>query len=591
MIGLIGLLVACTSPKPPADAADTAGSGDSGDTGDSGDSGGAGDTSDSDDSADTGDSGDTHDTAPVDTAPTGPDTTFWQAASSDGRTLQAVLTRTPRDDGGWTFTGTTRFDYTAAIAYTATLTETIELGPDGALERADVANVTTLGTTELRRRSIVDVATHTVRETRPAGYTEWTWSTEGSPVTWNARSDDGLGYTQSTPVAMQAVITTAAHHDTLAWVSHEFLHVYDGIAGGEAEGYAFGDRFFAEDRALVGAWIYDLDAAMIEVEGPLDLVAVDVPEGTDPVPFPDCTLPGTSEPFTVTSADGVDIAGELDRPDASSLVTGDVVVFNADFGGSDREAESGGVSRWRCLARPLLDAGIAVLRYDDRAHGESGGALDRMTWTGRTGDVVAVAEWARAQPDTRSLVLLGIGEGVAHASEAAAGVPVDGIIALAGQGTATGAELWVEQPRTYLAGLGFPEETVQGAVDGRQGVVDEIVGGTWPYATLDYLPTAFWEDFLTADGPGLAVASGAPFLVAQGEWDWEVPYANGERLRDALLDAGRDVTWVDVPGVGHAFVPAPADVPPIGDEAFLPFDWDPTLVTTIVDWVRDRQGP
>jgi hypothetical protein len=108
----------------------------------------------------------------------------------------------------------------------------------------------------------------------------------------------------------------------------------------------------------------------------------------------------TEQPVTLRTLDGFRLAGTLMTPDQPS---GRAVVF-VHGGGVTRE-EGGFFTR---LAAGLGKAGIASLRYDLRAHGESDGQQETdNTLTGHLNDIrVAVAE-IRERTDATQIALLG----------------------------------------------------------------------------------------------------------------------------------------------------------------------------------------
>lgn len=82
-------------------------------------------------------------------------------------------------------------------------------------------------------------------------------------------------------------------------------------------------------------------------------------------------------------------------------------------------------------------------------------------------------------------------------------------------------------------------------------------------ADLCELPELRHEiDAFTSGDPGLArdasplynVCAGAPdFLIVHGTADSCVPVLQSRRLRDALIAAGNNVTYLEIPGGGHGF--------------------------------------
>jgi len=524
------------------------------------------------------------DTDTTDTDP-GEDVTYWAVAYGGADLVTAVVTRT-EEDGGERLSGTTAYDYSAYFPYTATITEDVLLNSDGILMTAEVNVSAVVGELEYRERLSLDTVAGTAKITRPSG--TWTWDYEdagGAPFYWNYGSDGLFGFNQGTPISAQVLVSAAWASSTVDWIAHDYIDVIP-LSGGEGTAYSLGDRIEAEDGQLTGLTLRDLGATMVPVDDVFELTPVAVEHGAEDVFPPDCVMSGTVEEFSLTSLDGTAIEGEAVWPEAHN---GTVVTFNAGTGGADRQEWVGGLPRWDCLAAPFLDAGVAVVRYDDRAHGASGGDFDTMTFTGRTEDAMAVAQWTADHSATQRLYLLGHSEGVAHVSEVAtqADFHVEGLLFFAGVGDYSGRDVWTWQTRLYMEEHGLSEDYIQSQMDGMNDIADGILDGSYTAATYGPYPTEFWEDFFTFNGADLAIEAETTYFVVQGDRDWQVPLDNGVSLTDALETAGLDVTYYEVSDTGHFLNRAPSGFPMTGDEYYLPIGWDEGLLTAAVDWVLE----
>jgi alpha-beta hydrolase superfamily lysophospholipase len=243
-------------------------------------------------------------------------------------------------------------------------------------------------------------------------------------------------------------------------------------------------------------------------------------------------------------------------------------------------------AQWDCLAHDLVAQGIGVASYDDRGLGESSGRPSD-SFDGRTDDALAVATWVAARPEVGSLYLLGHSEGAAHASAAAQTLHPAGLVLVAGM-AGTGEEMWIEQGRVYLEGLGFPEAQVTAFVEGREAIAEQLRSGDYSDDEFGGLPIeGFWAPFLEADGTALALAAEAPVLIVQGGKDWQVPAHHGDDLYAALQ--GRDVALAEFPDLGHLMQPAIGPVP-CGLEYHLPWSWDPPVTAAIAEWIAGREN-
>jgi len=498
--------------------------------------------------------------------------------------VQATLNQQPTEEGGRRIWGTTWYDYTLSTEYVSTLTEEFVLDADDLLVSADLHVVTNLGTAVYEDRATLENGV--LRITRPAGSLSWEFEASHPIVLCNLTSDGFFGFNQMTPAAAQTGIYTTRVSDAVSLVSHEYIDVFD-LNGGDSRVYSLGrDTIRAkEDGSLGRILIGDTgNLALKPVDGPIVLDPVFVAHGEEDVGFPDCGLSGVEESFSVTSSDGFTLEGTAHWPDGWEA-EGRAITFNAGTGGSDRFMRAGGVSRWECLAKPFLDAGIAVIRYDDRAHGQSDGVAADLSFEARDLDAMAVAQWSAAQAGVEHLYLLGHSEGGTHVSAVATEMDIAGLVLLAVIGDETGLELWIEQGETYLREHGFDEGYIGDFTDARLETAEDILAGTYTEEFLGNLPTAGWRGFFEAQGAELAVAANTPAFIAQGDLDWQVVEQNGLSLHDALEAAGIDSTYFGVSPSGHFLNRAPEGFPMSGDEYWLPLNWDSEMTTAAVDWV------
>lgn len=97
----------------------------------------------------------------------------------------------------------------------------------------------------------------------------------------------------------------------------------------------------------------------------------------------------TEELTRFRAFDGLSLAGTLTHPDASSAGSVSVLVH----GGGVTRDEAGFFTR---LAAALADAGITVLRFDLRGHGESDGRQEDLTLASIANDIGAAVAYVRA---------------------------------------------------------------------------------------------------------------------------------------------------------------------------------------------------
>ncbi|MDQ2667740.1 MAG: alpha/beta hydrolase, partial [Gemmatimonadota bacterium] len=252
------------------------------------------------------------------------------------------------------------------------------------------------------------------------------------------------------------------------------------------------------------------------------------------------------------------------------------------------------------LADTLGRRGIAVLRYDQRGIGGSGGTSDGATVRVRAADARAALAYLRARPDVDPdrLGVLGISEGalaamlVAEQSSGATAAGPSGndrpevlvrAAVLVSSPGRTGRDLSAYQNRVAAERfLGLRDSALTAALAAARAEDDSLirVGHGHEAALLAFDPEA------------AARRVGVPVLVVHGATDLQVPAADADRLAAALRSGGNsDVTVRVFPGIDHVLLTDASG------------DWRryiavPSLVTpavvrgTIADWfVRHLAQP
>ncbi|MDB5236189.1 MAG: hypothetical protein JWR44_3182 [Hymenobacter sp.] len=157
---------------------------------------------------------------------------------------------------------------------------------------------------------------------------------------------------------------------------------------------------------------------------------------------------------------GVKLAGTLSVPDGPGPFPAAVLL--SDMGSQDRDARQGTYRLFAGMAAAMARQGIAVLRYDDRGVGQSGGNGSQTTTAELVRDAQAALGYLRVRPsiDPARTGLIGHGEGGNVALLAAAQpVPPAFVVAMAASGV-VGLDLLANQPEpitnpadTTLAGI------------------------------------------------------------------------------------------------------------------------------------------
>jgi uncharacterized protein len=271
---------------------------------------------------------------------------------------------------------------------------------------------------------------------------------------------------------------------------------------------------------------------------------------------------------------GFNLAGTLSKPAAApvSLSRRDAkafalpaVVLVPGPGAVDRDETVAGVSLFAQLANALADAGFAVVRYDKRGIGQSGGRDESATISDYADDARAVVKYLRKRQDIdpRRIALVGHGEGGFGAMLAAADAKDDvvALVLLAVPGT-TGADLVMEQQLHILDRLGLPDSEKQARIELQERIHHAAISGQgWdsiPEGYRNQADTAWFRSLLEFDPAKVMAKVRQPVFVLQAERDREVVARHAQLLLDAAKARKKapPAALVTIDGVNHLLVPA-----------------------------------
>src|SRR4029079_8211386 len=145
--------------------------------------------------------------------------------------------------------------------------------------------------------------------------------------------------------------------------------------------------------------------------------------------------------------------------DAAPATRLPAIVLLAGSGPLDRDETVYGIPVFARCAGALADAGCAVVRYDKRGLGQSGGRNEFATLADYADDAVAAVKFLekRKDIDKNRIVLVGHSEGAAVGLLAARRYGnVKAVALVAGPGT-TGADLILEQQQRAFENAKTPE--------------------------------------------------------------------------------------------------------------------------------------
>ena len=366
----------------------------------------------------------------------------------------------------------------------------------------------------------------------------------------------------------------------------------------------FAGRRSADGRQLSGEWQQGLRAF------PLTLTRAGAGAATGPK-----RPQQPHAPFPYQSADvsfrnekaGITLAGTYTLP--ADMGPFPAVVLLTGSGPEDRNETYQGHQPFAVLADYLTRQGIAVLRFDDRGVGQSGGTLKGTTSADYATDAQAALAWLRAQPGIRKnqVGLIGHSQGGTAAIGAAgqASGP-DFVVLLAAPGL-PGDELIVQQSLA-LARLQTTDPAQLASTEKMQRAMTQIIQKTpgdaqaqsqllLYYAAISpqlaaqvkpQLPMLTSPDYrhLLADRPALTLAKvRCPVLALGGSKDVQVPTTRNLATTAAGLKAAgnRDVTVKELPGLNHLFQTAPTGAP--AEYATIEETFAPAALQAIGDWI------
>ena len=280
------------------------------------------------------------------------------------------------------------------------------------------------------------------------------------------------------------------------------------------------------------------------------------------------------------------------------------VVLLTGSGAQDRDQTILGHKPFAVWADALTKRGVAVLRYDDRGVGGSGGGSTEETTADFATDAAAAMAFLRTRPEIEAarIGLMGHSEGAATALIAIAnGAPAAFVVMIAGP-SVSGAEILSEQAREIVLASGGAAEqadqtrqiqarlmaaVVENKDDGPaaiSAVAAQLValGQTPEQAHQAAVPMGWgWYRYFAAYDPGPTLSTlRTPLLALYGGLDRNVP---AEQNRAALARLKPDADIVVLPGLNHLMQQAASGLPV--EYGTIRETLAPEAIATVVDWV------
>ncbi len=311
-------------------------------------------------------------------------------------------------------------------------------------------------------------------------------------------------------------------------------------------------------------------------------VAVPTPVSYDAPP----DAPYASETVTIPTPRGYALAGTLTRPKGANGPV-PVVVTISGSGPQDRDSRIPIVrdyAPFRDIADTLGRRGIAVLRYDDRGVGRSGGGgamRDTATSEDFADDVLSVVQYMRTRPDVDGarIALAGHSEGGLIAPIAAVKDARIRAVALLAGPAHTGRKILEYQNENSIRAATVSETQ------------RDSLRRTVPAALDSLARTNRWMRWFMATDP-LVTARRVkqPVLILQGDTDQQVTPEQADTLAATMRRAGnRAVTLRRFPATNHLFL-ADSSGSPAGYTTLNAMKVRQDVLGALADWAVRTLG-
>jgi pimeloyl-ACP methyl ester carboxylesterase len=327
-------------------------------------------------------------------------------------------------------------------------------------------------------------------------------------------------------------------------------------------------------------------------------------------------LPYNAVNVAFPSVNGIVIAGTLTTPQGAGPWP--AVVLVSGTGPHDRDERMVGHRPFLVLSDYLTRRGIAVLRYDDRGAGLSGGSFATSTTADFSDDAESAVRFLGGRPevDRARIGIVGHSEGGAIAAVVAARSKDVAFIVLMAAPGLPGDSLLILQNHAQQRIAGIPAveaeplgkltsrllHAVSGAkdsVDARARVLEieesyvaeQVPERQVPLRTRlrgrnAQLLTPWMRYYLSFDPRKALATVRVPVLAVNGTLDGQVLYReNLDAIAAALRTAGNpDVETVELPGLNHLF--QTAETGAMAEYSVIEETLSPTALQRVGDWIQ-----
>ncbi len=366
-------------------------------------------------------------------------------------------------------------------------------------------------------------------------------------------------------------------------------------------------RWSESEKAWVGSWSQGGQTVPLKLERAAATASTPKRPQEEAIAARTPTYSNHEVTFT-NPAGGHTLAGTFSVPQGKGPFPATVLVHGS--GPLDRDEKVFEHKLFLVLADHLNRQGIAVLRYDKRGIGKSGGVYKNATSMDFALDAEAAVAFLRGrlEVDARRIGIVGHSEGGLIAPIVASRDPkVAFVVMLAGPGV-RGELLMVEQlalgakangmpeamvakereiNRALLAALASEPQLEQASARARQALASLEAKGMLPagsaQARVQPFATPWFHAFLRHEPGPVLQSLRQPVLALNGALDLQVPSTMDlAAIRSALKDNPRAVVK-EMPGLNHLFQTAPTGA---GSEYYtIEETMAPAALETVGNWI------